>query len=180
MEPTGSRPVFRGRWIRVDEEDWPARGTWEVVRTLDASCVLPITPHGDVILVRQFRAAARRSILEIPAGLLDVSGETPIDCAARELFEETGYRHASIELMAEIFPSPGVSTERIHVHVATTSSRPEGEPEVGIELVRRPLAELVTEAHAGELEDAKTAVAVLLADARGTRGRLPSAGRTGA
>jgi ADP-ribose pyrophosphatase len=180
MEPTGSRPVFQGRWIRVDEEDWPDLGSWEVVRTLDASCVLPITPEADVILVQQFRAAARRPILEIPAGLLDVTGEEPIDCAARELFEETGFRHASIELMARIFPSPGVSTERIHVHVATTASRPERGPEDGIELVRRPFADMVAEARAGRLEDAKTTVALLLADARGERGRLPSAEGSGA
>jgi ADP-ribose pyrophosphatase len=170
MEPTGCRPVFQGRWIRVVEQDWPDLGTWEVVHTLDASCVLPITPDGDVILVRQFRAGARRRVLEIPAGLLDVTGEEPIECAARELFEETGFRHASIELMARIFPSPGVSTERIHVHVATTASRPEREPEDGIELVRRPLAEMVAEACAGALEDAKTTVALLLADARGAPG----------
>jgi ADP-ribose pyrophosphatase len=180
MEPAGSRALFEGRWIRVDEEVWPDLGTWEVVRTLDASCVLPITPEDDVLLVRQFRAAARRPILEIPAGLLDVRGEGPIECAARELFEETGYRHTSIELMARIFPSPGVSTERIHVHVATTSSRPERAPEDGIELVRRPLADLVAEARAGRLEDAKTTVALLLADARGARGRLPPAEGTDA
>lgn len=170
MEPTGSRPVFQGRWIRVDEEDWPDLGTWEVVRPPDASCVLPITPEADVLLVRQFRAAARKPILEIPAGQLDVAGEEPIDCAARELFEETGYRHTSIELMARILPSPGVTTERIHVHVATTAARPEREPEDGIELVRRPFAEMVAEARVGGLEDAKTTVALLLADARGGEG----------
>jgi ADP-ribose pyrophosphatase len=167
MEPTGSRPLFQGRWIRVDEEVWPDLGTWEVVRTLDASCVLPITPEADVLLVRQFRAGARRPILEIPAGLLDVRSEGPIECAARELLEETGYRHTSIELMARMFPSPGASTERIHLHVATTSSRPERAPEDGIELVRRPFAEMVAEARSGRIEDAKTALALLLADARG-------------
>jgi len=110
--------------------------------------------------------AARRPILEIPAGLLDVAGEEPIDCAARELFEETGYRHTSIDLLARILPSPGFSTERIHVHFATTTVRPEGDPEEGIELVRRSFDEVVAEARGGRLEDAKTALALLLADAR--------------
>jgi ADP-ribose pyrophosphatase len=170
MEPSGSKPLFRGRWVRVDEEDWPEVGTWEVVRPLDAACVLPVTADDDVLLVRQFRAGARRPILEVPAGLLDVAGEEPIDCAARELYEETGYRHASIELLARIFPSPGVSTERIHVHVARTSARAEAEPEDGVEVVRRPLAEMVAAARAGGLEDAKTVVALLLTDARGAPG----------
>jgi len=169
VEPAASRQVFRGRWVRVDEEDWPA-GTWEVVRPLDAACVLPITPDGDVILVRQFRAAARRPILEIPAGLLDVEGEQPIDCAARELYEETGYRHDSIELLARVLPSPGFSTERIHVHVATTKHGPEGEPEDGIEIVRRPFVEAVEETRAGRIEDAKTALALLLSASRGVGG----------
>jgi 8-oxo-dGTP pyrophosphatase MutT (NUDIX family) len=169
VEPAASRQAFRGRWVRVDEEDWPA-GTWEVVRQHDAACVLPITPDGDVILVRQFRAAARRPILEIPAGLLDVEGEEPIDCAARELYEETGYRHDSIELLARVLPSPGFSTERIHVHVATTKPRPEGEPEDGIEIVRRPFAEAVEETREGRIEDAKTALALLLSASRGVGG----------
>ena len=167
MEPSGSRPAFRGRWVRVDEQDWPGVGTWEIVRPLDAACGLPITPDDDVLLVRQCRAAARGPVLEIPAGLLDVADEAPIDCAARELFEETGFRHASIEPLARILPSPGVSTERIHVHVARTAARPEADPEEGIELVRRPMGEMVAAARAGELEDGKTVIALLLAAARG-------------
>ena len=165
-EPSGSRPAFRGRWVRVDEEDWPGVGTWEVVRPLDAACVLAVTPQRDVLLVRQFRAAARRRILEVPAGLLDVEGEDPSSCAARELLEETGYRHASMELMTRVHPSPGFSTELIHVFLATTDPMPEAPPEEGIELVCLPLAEAVVDARAGRIEDAKTALALLLADAR--------------
>jgi ADP-ribose pyrophosphatase len=165
-EPAVSSAVFRGRWVRVDEEEWPGIGTWEVVRTHDAAAVLPISPTGDAILVRQFRAGARRVMTEIPAGLLDVDGEEPEACVVRELFEETGYRHESITRIARVHLSPGSSTESAFLFVATTRAEPEGRPEEGIELVRRPLAELVDDARAGRIEDAKTALALLLADAR--------------
>jgi ADP-ribose pyrophosphatase len=165
-EPGRSLPLYRGRWLRVDGEEWPGVGYWEIVRPLDAACVLALTPSGEALLVRQFRVAARRSFLEIPAGLLDVDGEEASACAARELREETGYEPESIEPLASVHSSPGYSTERIHIFLARTSEDPLAEPEEGIELVRRPFSELVAEARAGELEDAKTALAVLLADAR--------------
>jgi ADP-ribose pyrophosphatase len=161
--------VFRGRWIRVDEEEWPGIGTWEVVRTLDAACVLPITPDGDVLLVRQFRPPVRHLVTEIPAGLLDREGEVARTCAARELFEETGFRHVSLEHLAGFHPSAGHSAEFVHLFLARTRSEPEGEPEEGIELVRRPFDEMAAEARAGQIEDAKTALALLL-----TAARMPS------
>ena len=158
--------MFRGRWVRVDEEEWPGVGTWEVVRTLDAACVLPVTPDGDVLLVRQFRPPVRHVVTEIPAGLLDREGEDAQSCAARELFEETGFRHASLEHLAGFHPSAGHSAEFVHLFLARTRSEPDGEPEEGIEVVRRPFEEVAAEARAGQIEDAKTALALLLAAAR--------------
>lgn len=169
-EPVGSRTLFEGRWVRVDEEDWPGLGAWEVVRTPDAAGVLPITPEGDVLLVRQFRPAVRHVVTEIPAGLLDVVGEDAQSCAARELYEETGFRHTSLEFLAGYHASAGHSAEFVHLFLARTRSEPESEPEEGIELVRVPFAEIVEEARGGRLEDAKTALAVLLTDARMTPG----------
>jgi ADP-ribose diphosphatase len=166
VEPIRSAPLFRGRWIRVDEEEWPEVGTWEVVRLGDAAAVLPLTPEDDVLLVEQFRVGARRSIEEIPAGLLDLEGEDPADCAARELLEETGFRHASLEPLALVHPSPGSSSELVHLFVARTRSEPEQEPEEGIVVVRRPFVDALERARAGRIEDAKTALALFLADAR--------------
>jgi len=169
-EPARSRPLFEGRWLRVDEEEWPGIGPWEVVRTPDAAGVLPITPNGDVLLVRQFRPPVRHVVTEIPAGLVDVEGEDAQTCAARELYEETGFRHTSLERLTDFHPSAGHSAEFVHLFLARTRSEPEGEPEAGIELVRFPFADVVAEARAGRLEDVKTALALLLADARTTAG----------
>ena len=156
--------------MRVDEEEWPEIGTWEVFRPEDAAAVVPITPDGDVVLVRQFRAGAGRTIEEIPAGLLDVEGEDPATCAARELFEETGFRPASLEPLAAIHPSPGSSSELVHLFWSRTGAGPEREPERSIEVVRRPFDGAVADARAGRIDDAKTALALLLADARMTSG----------
>ena len=149
-EAERSELLFQGRYVRVFDETWPEIGTWEVIRRVDAAAAIPVTPDGDVLLVRQFRAAARKEIVEIPAGLLDVPGEEPEACVARELLEETGFRHTSLTALGGIYPSPGSWTE----------------PEKGIELVRRPFDEMVAEARAGHVEDAKTALALLLAAAR--------------
>ena len=156
--------------MNVDEEEWPGIGSWEVVRPKDAAAVLPLTPEDDVLLVEQFRAGARRSIEEIPAGLLDLDGEDPATCAARELLEETGFRHVSLEPLAVVHTSPGSSSELVHLFVAQTRAEPEREPEEGIAIVRRRFADAVAEARAGRIADAKTALALLLADARRAAG----------
>lgn len=165
MEPRSSREAFGGRLIRVEVESWDGHD-FEVVRHPGAAAVLPVTPEGDVLLVRQFRPAIRGTLREIPAGVLDVEGEDPIGCAARELFEETGYRHTSIEFLGGIYSSAGFADEYIHLFVARTGPRQEGSPEDGIELLRRPFGEMAAAAAAGRVRDAKTAVALLLAAAR--------------
>ncbi|HET7870747.1 MAG TPA: NUDIX hydrolase [Actinomycetota bacterium] len=165
MEPRSSREAFAGRLIRVEVESWDGHD-FEVVRHPGAAAVLPVTSQGDVLLVRQFRPAIRRALTEIPAGILDVDGEDPLGCAARELFEETGYRHRSIEFLGGIYTSAGFVDEYIHLFEAWTGDEQEGSPEDGIEVLRRPLDEMVAAARAGRVRDAKTAVALLLAGAR--------------
>lgn len=169
MEPRSTRDGFAGRLIRVEVESWDGHD-FEVVRHPGAAAVLPLTPDGDVLLVRQFRPAIRRTLMEIPAGILDVDGEDPLGCAARELFEETGYRHRSLEFLGGIYTSAGFADEYIHLFEARTGDRQEGHPEEGIEVVRRPLDEMVIAARAGRVRDAKTAVALLLAGARRSTG----------
>ncbi len=165
MEPGSIREGFRGRLIRVDVESWDGQ-EFEVVHHPGAAAVLPMAPGGDVMLVRQFRPPIRQALLEIPAGILDVAGEDAVTCAARELFEETGFRHDSIEFLGGIYTSAGFADEYIHLFVATTRPEPEGTPEAGIELLRKPFGEMVAAARAGRVRDAKTAVALLLVAAR--------------
>lgn len=165
-EPETARTAFSGRYLTVDVEDWPGVGRWETVRPHDAAAVLPVTPDGRVLLVRQFRPAVRETLTEIPAGLLDVDGEDAVTCAARELFEETGYRHETIEFLGGVYSAPGFSSGYVHLFVATTRAEPEGEPEAGIELVPAPLPTMIEAARAGRVRDAMTALALLLVAGR--------------
>jgi ADP-ribose pyrophosphatase len=163
MEPDSVNPAYRGSFLRVDLETWSGLDApLEIVRHPGAAGVLPVTPAGEALLVRQFRPAIRDSLTEIPAGVLDVEGEDPLVCATRELFEETGYRHQGIEFMGGTYSSAGFSDEYVHLFVARTAELPEAAPERGITLVRRPLQTMVAAARAGRVRDAKTALALLL------------------
>lgn len=164
--PASRRVAYQGAYLRIDEELWPGLGSWEVIVQPGASAVLPVTPDGDVLLVRQLRPAIREELTEIPAGLLDVEGEDAITCAARELFEETGYRHRTIELLGGAYVSPGSTNHYVHLFWALTEHQAEGVPEPGIEVRREPLGAMVEAARAGRVRDAKTALALLMLGSR--------------
>jgi ADP-ribose pyrophosphatase len=169
MEPDSTREVFRGHLIDVRVEGWNGH-RYEVVHHPGAAAVVPLLPDGRVVLVRQMRHAIRDSLVEIPAGILDRPDEDALSTAARELREETGYRHRSIGFLGGIYTSAGFSDEYIHLFVADTDPEPEGMPEPGIQLLIRPLEEMARAARAGRVRDAKTAVALLLAEGRRAEG----------
>jgi ADP-ribose pyrophosphatase len=157
-----SREVFRGSLIRVEVERWPA-GEREIVRHPGACAVVALTERGDVVLVRQFREAIGDWSLEVPAGVLDHPGESPAECVAREVLEETGHVVESVEPLGSIHTSPGFTDERIHLFRARASLEPEHVPEAGIEVVVLPLEAAVAEIRAGTIIDAKSVAALLLA-----------------
>jgi ADP-ribose pyrophosphatase len=165
-DPARSRRAYDGPYLHVDVEEWPGLGTWEIVRRSDAAAVLPVTPDDRVVLVRQFRPALRGHVTEIPAGILDVDGEDALTAAARELVEETGYRHTAIEFLGGVYPTVGSSDEYVHLFWARTEAFAAGTPEPGIELVVEPLIRMVAAARAGRVRDAKTALALMMAEGR--------------
>jgi ADP-ribose pyrophosphatase len=174
-EPLAARTAFQGSFVRVDIEEWPELGPWEIVRRHDATAVLPVTPDDRVVLVRQFRPAVRQVVTEVPAGILDIEGEDALSAAGRELFEETGYRHTAIEFLGGIYPTVGSSDEYVHVFWARTEAESSGPVEPGIELSIEPLARMVDAARSGRVRDAKTALALLMATGRPP---LPQASET--
>jgi len=79
--------------------------------------VVPVTPAGDVVLVRQYRHGARRSTLEIPGGMVD-AGESPAEAAARECLEETGYGDGTVHPLGVVNPNPALFGNRCHTFLA--------------------------------------------------------------
>lgn len=92
--------------------------TREIVYHPGAVAIVPILSKNRIILVRQYRKAVEKSLLEIPAGTLE-PGENPLVCAKRELMEETGYSARNIKKILEFYTAPGYTSERIHIFKAT-------------------------------------------------------------
>ncbi len=150
--------------LRIDTLRFPSdrESTTEVVEHPGGVTLVAFHPDGRLLLVRQYRHPAGRSLLELPAGTLD-PGESPESCAERELQEETGYRPARLERLGGFYTAPGYCSEYLHVFLASDliESRLEGDEEA-INLEPTPLEEALRLVAVGEIEDAKTAAALLL------------------
>jgi ADP-ribose pyrophosphatase len=131
----------------------------ETIRHPGASAIVPLKDDGRVVLVHQFRHAAGGYIYEIPAGKLH-PGEDPLECAARELEEEIGYRAGSFALLSSIFTAPGFADEVIHVYKATqlTPGRQQLDRDEVLDIVEMSLEEAITKIGDGTIRDAKTIV----------------------
>jgi ADP-ribose pyrophosphatase len=169
-EMDNEREIYVGRVVTLRLKYLPQpdgrRHLREIVEHAQGAAVVAVDHDGQVVLVRQLRPAVNAALLELPAGLVD-PGEEPIDCARRELAEETGYLANRIEPLLSFYTSPGFSTELIHVFVATDlqTALVAHDEEEDIEVVRLPLEAAIRQVTEGEISDAKT-VAGLLAYAR--------------
>ena len=138
----------------------------DVVRHPGAVAVVALTEDGRICLVRQYRTALGRVTVEIPAGKL-APGEDPLECAGRELLEETGMSAEKIAFLTTIASSDGFCDELIHIYMATglefSRSDPDADEFINVDLV--PLEELVDAVLDGRIEDAKTVVGALICDA---------------
>ncbi len=142
---------FEGRLIKVRVTDGH-----EIVAHPGSVAVVAVDRQGNLVLVRQHRPALGQDLLEIPAGTRDVDGEEPEATARRELEEECGMTAERFEHIGSLFPSPGYTSERQEVFLATGA---EGDGDV----VRVPFREVATLAAEGDLSDMKTVAALMLA-----------------
>ena len=170
LEKLGSEPIYKGRVfdIRIDEvRDGEITYKREIVVHKGSAVVIPVFEDGTVALVKQYRHAAGKYLLEICAGTLN-AGEDPEIGAIRELEEEVGVRAGKIEKLTEFFVSPGFLTEKMHVYLATelTETAQNLEEDELLTIERHSFAKLFEMIHLGEIEDAKTISGVILAGAR--------------
>jgi len=129
----------------------------EIVRHPGAAAIVPFVGNDTLILLKQYRHAIGNYIWEIPAGTLD-AGESPIDCAKRELIEETGYTAAQWDKLGEITPVPGYSDERIHIFLADrlTPAEQNLDSDEILEVHEVKLAEAVEMIYQGKIQDSKS------------------------
>ncbi len=165
------REVHRGHVISVGVGTFAAPDGEEFDRDIvhhpGAVSVVPLFDDRTVALLRQYRAAADRELLEIPAGRRDVPDEPPEATARRELAEEVGLRAGTLTKLAEFFNSPGFCDEWSHVFLATDLSEvaveADGIEEQHMSIERVPLAAAPDLIRSGEIVDAKTIIGLLLA-----------------
>ena len=136
---------------------------WDFIHHDGAAAVLPVTEDGKILMVRQYRNALDRYTLEIPAGKLDSPDEAKIDCAYRELEEETGYRCDHLEYLMSVNTTIAFCDEALDIFLARDLKKTHQhlDPDEEIEVEAWELSDLLKRIYAGELTDGKTVSAIL-------------------
>jgi ADP-ribose pyrophosphatase len=165
-----SKEIFQGRVFQVTvdtirEADQVYQR--EIVHHSGSAVIVPVFPDGTVGLVRQYRHAAVRYLLEAPAGTLN-PGETPEIGAARELEEELGCVAGRLEKLSEFFVSPGFLEEKMWLYLATelTQTQARLDDDEILSVARIPFSQALSMIATGEIEDAKTIIGIMLAAPR--------------
>jgi ADP-ribose pyrophosphatase len=161
-----SKIVYEGTifGIRHDEVIEPSgiHATRELITHPGSVVVLPVLSDGRIVLIQQYRHAAKQHLWELVAGRID-SGENPRKAAARELMEETGYRAKRFRVFLDVFPTPGFLEERMFILLAEGLTAGAAKPEEDEKIIsriynRKQLEEMIRR---GKLRDAKTIAALL-------------------
>jgi ADP-ribose pyrophosphatase len=161
-----SKVLYKGQifGVRRDEvlEPTGIRTTREVITHPGSVVVMPVLPDRRIILIRQYRHAARQFLWELVAGRID-PGESVRQAAARELIEETGYRAKRLRVFLDLFPTPGFLEERMYILLAEGLTPGEAEPEEDEKIVVKAYtrAELKKMIQRGVFRDAKSIAGLL-------------------
>ena len=161
-----SKTVYEGRMInlRVDSIELPSgrQTTREIVEHTDSVVIVPVDSSGNVLLVRQYRTAIGQALLEVPAGKTEPD-EHPLQCAHRELREETGHDAEIMEDMGGFYAGPGYSTEYLHLYLATDLTPEDGTVDADeiMDVFRVPLGDTPDMIASGKICDAKSIAGLL-------------------
>jgi ADP-ribose pyrophosphatase len=168
FELLSSEPLFKGRvfTIRRDHLKTPdgRQTSLDIVEHHGSVIILPVDEQGNLLFVRQYRHAAARDLLELPAGTLE-EGEPPEECASREIREETGFAAGKLEEIGRFYLAPGYSTEFMVVFLATGLSHSplQADADEFLEVERIPIRQALEMAEGGRVPDAKSLAALFLA-----------------
>lgn len=163
-----SQRIYDGRVInlRIDTVELPngRQATREIIEHPGAVCIAALTADEKIVLVRQYRRPIDQIILEAPAGKLD-KDEDPLACAQRELKEETGYLAGRWNLVSRFYTTPGFSDEVMYLYLAQDLEEAKQCPDEDefVEVEYMPLQEAWELVLQGQLNDAKTMIAILAA-----------------
>ncbi|HEY9076009.1 MAG TPA: NUDIX hydrolase [Anaerolineaceae bacterium] len=167
FEILGRKSIYSGRIFALNRvearlPDGQVR-QFDVIQHNGAVALLVLDDEENLWLVRQYRIATGKSLLEIPAGSLE-PGETPAECAAREIREETGMASRSITHLASFYLAPGYSSEYLHIFLARDlyPSPLAGDADEFLDIQKVPAREALAMAQRGEFADGKTYAALLL------------------
>ena len=165
---TKSEPVFQGRAfkIRRDTLKTPDENEtkFDIVEHNGSVIIIPIDADDNMLFVRQYRHAAGKDLLELPAGTRDGS-EAYEDCAAREIREETGMAAGRLERIGDFYLAPGYSTEFMAVFLATELHHDplEADDDEFLQVEKISVRDAIQMAERGEMPDAKSLAALFLA-----------------
>jgi ADP-ribose pyrophosphatase len=166
--------LLRARRFTVERREYTVPGHGPVQRELvvhpGAVLILPVLADSKVVMIRNYRFSVGTELLELPAGTLEPP-EPPVECAARELIEETGYVAERLEPLCSFYTSPGFTNELMHAFVATGLTLETARPEVDeqIQVVTMSLADALDATVDGRIVDGKTIAALQVYHYRQTR-----------
>lgn len=172
VKRTGRELVYKGAILEVYKDHMEfASGNiaeWDFIHHDGAAAVVPVLPDGRILMVRQYRNALERETIEIPAGKLDAPGEPGIDCAARELEEETGYYSEELEWLMTLRTTVAFCDEKIEIYAARNlqKSCQHLDEDEYVDVRAYTVSELKEKIFKGEIQDSKTAAAILAYEAK--------------
>ena len=163
-----SETLYQGKVFRLSRENVTLKNgvtvDFDIIRHPGASAIVPVSQGNKLILIKQYRHATGKFIWEIPAGTLEPD-ESPLECATRELAEETGYQADKWEKLGLITPLPGYSDETIHLFLAQdlVPARQNLDKDEMLDVHEVGLTEAVEMVHKGAILDSKTIAGLFMA-----------------
>lgn len=171
FELINSETLLKGRAFRIRRDHLKTpdgnETKLDIIEHGGSVVLIPVDKDGNLLFVRQYRHAAGMDLLELPAGTLE-KDEDPAVCAAREIREETGFAADKIEKIGDFYLAPGYSTEFMHVYLAQELRYDplEADADEFLSVEAIPYAKAIQMAERGEIPDAKSLAALLLAKSR--------------